>query len=112
MSRTTPALALLAAFAGGSAQAAVALDAEIEKRAEGRAVVSQRLRAIEVELYCDHRSEAMGLMLQARRALLASREGTTPQALVEIDKLILHVRRGETEQAIAALEGARERLNT
>lgn len=112
MSRTTPALALLAAFVGASAQASVALDSEIEKRAEARSAVSQQLRDVEVELYCDHPNHAMQLMREARLRLLADPGEEASQGLREIDQVIWHVRHKDTEQAIAALESARERLRT
>lgn len=110
MSRTTPVLALLAAFAGAAAQAAPDLEA-LERRADHRAALSRQLRDVEVELYCDHPGQALSLMRQTRSDFVASPDRAVSQGLREISEVIWHVRHGDTQQAIAMLEGARGRLN-
>ncbi|QPF72431.1 hypothetical protein G8A07_05445 [Roseateles sp. DAIF2] len=101
--KSTPVLALVAAFAATSAQAAADPD-ESTRRQERRAQVQQQLRAAQVELYCDHDSQALRLMRETRQALLAQPD---PSSLRAVDQVIWLLRRGETAQAIAALESAR-----
>lgn len=91
--KSTPVLALVAAFAATSAQAAADPD-ESTRRQERRAQVQQQLRAAQVELYCDHDNQA----------LLAQPD---PGSLQAVNQVIWLLRRGETAQAIAALESAR-----
>lgn len=111
-----PVLALLAAFAAAGAQAAPEFDGAFERRQQqqaqqqqvARSALSQQLRAVEVELYCDHPRQALNLMREARGRLTA--ELAPGEARHEMEQAIWHVRHGETREAIALLEQTRDRL--
>ncbi|MFT3816137.1 MAG: hypothetical protein QM750_00660 [Rubrivivax sp.] len=102
-----PVVALVAALAGASAHAAGAEGTRLRSDALPAA---QALRAAQVQLYCDHRDEALHLILQARHELLAARTGTSAPALREIDHALWHVRRDDTGSAVSRLDAARSRL--
>lgn len=106
MSKTTPMLALVAAFAATSAQAAVDPEASL-RRDERRAQVSQQLRAVQVELYCDHQDQAIGMIRDARRQLMAQRDEDSRRSVRQLERASWLVRHGDTAEAIAALEVAR-----
>lgn len=112
-----PVLALLAAFAAAGAQAAPEFDEgaferrqqqQVQLQQEARSALSLQLRAVEVELYCDHPRQALNLMREARGQLTA--ELAPGEARHEMEQAIWHVRHGETREAIALLEQTRERL--
>lgn len=111
-----PVLALLAAFAAAGAQAAPEFDEgaferrqqQVQQQQEARSALSLQLRAVEVELYCDHPRQALNLMREARGQLTA--ELAPGEARHEMEQAIWHVRHGETREAIALLEQTRDRL--
>jgi len=111
-----PVLALLAAFAAAGAQAAPEFDGgaferrqqQVQQQQEARSALSLQLRAVEVELYCDHPRQALSLMREARGQLTA--ELAPGEARHEMEQAIWHVRHGETREAIALLEQTRDRL--
>ncbi|UXH80721.1 hypothetical protein [Roseateles amylovorans] len=106
MSKTTSAWTLVAAFAAASAQAAPVTE-ELDRRADRRAQVNEQLRAVEVELYCDHSQQAMSMMREARRQLLAQRDEAAAGKVRGLEQAIWLVRHGDTAEAIATLESAR-----
>ncbi|PIM51001.1 hypothetical protein CS062_22080 [Roseateles chitinivorans] len=106
MSKSTPILAMVAAFAAASAQAATDPD-DMARRSERRAMVHQQLRAVQVELYCDHQDNAMHLLRDARRQLMAQRDPASAAELRQLEKLSWLVRHGDTVEAIATIDAAR-----
>ncbi|OWQ84429.1 hypothetical protein CDN99_24375 [Roseateles aquatilis] len=106
MSKSTPIFAIVAAFAAASAQAATDPD-ESARRTERRAMVNEQLRAVQVELYCDHQDNAIHLIRDARRMLMAHRDADSVRDLRQLDKVSWQVRHGDTVQAIATLESTR-----
>jgi hypothetical protein len=106
MSKSTPILAMVAAFAAASAQASTDPD-ELARRAERRVAVNEQLRAVQVELYCDHQDSAIHLIRDARRQLLANRDSDSVQDVRQLDKASWQVRHGDTVAAIATLEATR-----
>lgn len=107
MSKTTSAWTLVAAFAAASAQAAPVTE-EGERRADRRALVNEQMRAAEVELYCDHSDQAMSMLREARRQLLAQRDDADASQVRGLEQAIWQVRHGDTADAIATLESARK----
>ena len=106
MSKSTPILAMVAAFAAASAQAATDPD-DMARRSERRAMVQQQLRAVQVELYCDHQDNAMHLLRDARRQLMAQRLPVSAPELRQLEKVSWLVRHGDTVEAIATIDAAR-----
>jgi len=106
MSKSTPILAMVAAFAAASAQASTNPD-DMARRSERRAMVQQQLRAVQVELYCDHQDNAIHLLRDVRRQLMAQRDPDTSADLRQLDKVSWLVRHGDTVAAIATLDAAR-----
>lgn len=109
MSKSSPILAMVAAFAAASAQAATEPD-DLARRSERRALVQQQLRAVQVELYCDHQDNAMHLLRDARRQLMAQRDPDSASELRQLEKLSWLVRHGDTVEAIATIDAARGRV--
>ncbi|ANH67349.1 hypothetical protein [Mitsuaria sp. 7] len=106
MSKSTPILAMVAAFAAASAQASTNPD-DLTRRSERRAMVQQQLRAVQVELYCDHQDNAMHLLRDARRQLMAQRDPDNTRDLRQLEKVSWLVRHGDTVEAIATIDAAR-----
>lgn len=106
MSKSTPILAMVAAFAAASAQASTSPD-DMTRPSERRAMVNDQLRAVQVELYCDHQVNAIHMIRDARRLLLANRDADSVQGVRQLDKISWLVRHGDTVEAIATLESAR-----
>jgi len=109
MSKSTPILAMVAAFAAASAQASTNTD-DLTRRSERRAMVHQQLRAVQVELYCDHQDTAMHLLRDARRQSMAQRDPDNADDLRQLEKVSWLVRHGDTVEAIATIDAARRDL--
>ncbi|WP_431103474.1 hypothetical protein [Roseateles noduli] len=106
MSKSTPILAMVAAFAAASAQASTNPD-DMARRSERRATIQQQLRAVQVELYCDHQDNAMHLLRDVRRQLMAQRDPDNSSDLRQLEKVSWLVRHGDTVEAIATIDATR-----
>lgn len=105
---TAPVVALIAAFAGTSAHAAATDSHGLPRSIEMQA--ARTLRAAQVQLYCDHREDALLLIQRARHELLAAHTDTPAAALGEIDQALWYIRRDDTGAAVARLDAARGQL--
>ncbi|WAC71467.1 hypothetical protein OU995_18000 [Roseateles sp. SL47] len=106
MSKTSPILALMAAFAAASAQAAPIQDDELTSREQRRAQLQQQLRDVRVELYCSHEDHALQMMREARQALVAQHDDVAERGVAHLDRAIWAVRHGDTQQALNLLQDA------
>jgi len=106
MSKTSPILALMAAFAAASASAAPMQDEELTNREQRRAHLQQQLRDVRVELYCDHEDHALQMMREARRSLIAQHDEVSERGVEHLDQAIWAVRHGDTAQALNLLQDA------
>lgn len=103
MSKSTPLLALVAAFATASVQATPESE-DNQRRETRRAAVHQQLQAVQVELYCDHPAQALHLIRDTRRQLMSQRDDESERGVRQLDRASWLVRHGDTVEAIAALE--------
>ncbi|SEL37726.1 hypothetical protein SAMN05216359_10892 [Roseateles sp. YR242] len=106
MSKTSPILALMAAFAAASASAAPMQDDELTSRENRRAYLQQQLRDVRVELYCDHQDHALQMMRDTRRQLSVQHDDVSERGVEHLDRAIWAVRHGDTDQALNLLQDA------
>jgi hypothetical protein len=82
-----------------------------DKGPSARICASQELRTAQVELYCDHRSDALSAIRRAKRAL---EDVGTPSAFVDLaalEEATWHARNNDTCAAVDALGKAKQRLD-
>lgn len=106
MSKTSPILALMAAFAAASASATPIQDDELASREQRRSHLQQQLLDVRVELYCDHEDHALQMMREARQALSAQHDDVSERGVAHLDRAIWAVRHGDTQQALNLLQDA------
>lgn len=111
MFSNTSGLVLLAAMAGASSYAANDDEVGGSSRAH-LARAGDDMRHARVELYCDHRAEAIAAIRRATQALEDSARVADPVALASLDEAAWEARRDHTSAAVAALDAAILRLNT
>lgn len=110
MFSNTSGLVLLAAMAGASSYAAG--DEEVGSSSRASLVqAGDDMRHARVELYCDHRAEAIAAIRRATQALEDTARAVDPLALAALDEAAWEARRDHTAQAVAALDAAILRLS-
>lgn len=110
MFSNTSGLVLLAAMAGASSYAANDDEASGSSGAS-LARAGDDMRHARVELYCDHRAEAIAAIRRATLALEESARAIDPATLASLDEAAWEARRDHTTEAVAALDAAILRLN-
>ncbi|MEY8877583.1 MAG: hypothetical protein AB9M60_13815 [Leptothrix sp. (in: b-proteobacteria)] len=113
VSAFVPALLSASSYAAtddlGAALAAAhqaATDAAAQASLQARA----ELRTAQVELYCDHRTQALQAIRRARRQLSQPQDGAAPHELAALDEAAWHVRHHEDGAALDSLDLARTQL--
>lgn len=79
--------------------------------AAARACASEELRNAQVELYCDHRSNAFGAIRRAKHALADIGSPSAFVGLAELEQATWHARNNDTTAAVDVLSGAKQRLD-
>ncbi|KQP22470.1 hypothetical protein [Pseudorhodoferax sp. Leaf267] len=110
MFSNTSGVALLAAMASASSYAAP--DAEALANASASLQrAGEDIRNARVELYCDHRHDAVAAIRRATHALEDAPRAIDPAALASLDEAVWEARHDHTDAAVAALDAAILRLH-
>lgn len=104
---TTPVVALVTALTGavsyGSSDAIESVESS-----SARARLNAELRTAQVELYCDHREQALHAIQRARRQLVADAAGA--QRLAVLEQAAWQVRHNDHLAAVDSLEAVRSQI--
>lgn len=111
MFNNTSGLVLLAAMAGASSYA-VGDDKTGARPDASLARAGDDMRQARVELYCDHRAQAIAAIRRATHALEEAARAADPVALAALDEAAWEAKRDHLAQAVAALDAALLRLNS
>ncbi len=109
MFHNTSGLVLVAAMASASGYAAPEVTGGATADAD-RVRAGADIRHAQVELYCDHRRQAIAAIRRATHTLEAGSQVAAAQALAALDEAVWHARHDHTGEAVAALDTAMSRL--
>lgn len=109
MFNNTSGVVLLAAMASATSYAAP--DAAAGRSADAElARAGEDMRHARVELYCDHRPQAIAAIRRATHTLEASTQAVDAHTLAALDEAAWQARHDHTGEAVAALDTAITRL--